>query len=78
MVHAVIDRTFVVDGCRWAIDYKTSTPGVGESKDNFLNREAKHYREQLQIYVQLLTLQSDQYPIKGALYFPVMDGWYEY
>ncbi|MFK5926598.1 MAG: UvrD-helicase domain-containing protein [Desulfuromusa sp.] len=78
VVHAVIDRTFVADGYRWVIDYKTSTPAVDESEAGFLSREATHYREQLRVYVQLLTRQSDLYPIKGALYFPAMDGWYEY
>ncbi|MCD6582228.1 MAG: UvrD-helicase domain-containing protein [Desulfuromusa sp.] len=78
LIHAVIDRTFVADGCRWVIDYKTSTLGNGETESEFLNREAEHYQEQLQTYVQLLTLQSDHLPIRAALYFPVIDGWYEY
>ncbi|MDA3904247.1 MAG: UvrD-helicase domain-containing protein [Desulfuromusa sp.] len=78
LIHAVIDRTFVVDGCRWVIDYKTSTPKDGDTDVEFLNREAVHYREQLDTYVQLLTLQLDKFPVKAALYFPVMDGWYEY
>ncbi|MEA3545580.1 MAG: PD-(D/E)XK nuclease family protein, partial [Thermodesulfobacteriota bacterium] len=78
LIHAVIDRTFVADGCRWVIDYKTSIPGDGETKTEFLNREAEHYRKQLQTYVQLLTMQSNHFPIRAALYFPPFDGWYEY
>ncbi|MDX2480892.1 MAG: UvrD-helicase domain-containing protein [Desulfuromusa sp.] len=78
LIHAIIDRTFVVDGCRWVIDYKTSTPKDGETDVEFLHREAAHYREQLDAYVQLLVLQLDNFPIRAALYFPVIDGWYEY
>ena len=78
LIHAVIDRTFVADGCRWVIDYKTSAPREGEKVIEFLNREAEHYRNQLNTYAQLLALQSDRLPIRAALYFPVIDGWYEY
>ena len=78
LIHAVIDRTFVADGCRWVIDYKTSAPGRDETEVEFMNREAEHYREQLVTYTQLLTLRSDDFPVKGALYFPVIDGWYEF
>lgn len=78
LIHAVIDRTFVADGCRWIIDYKTSLPRDGETELEFLNREAEHYREQLDTYAQLLALQSDLLPIRTALYFPMIDGWYEF
>ena len=77
LIHAVIDRTFVAEGYRWVIDYKTSAPARGEAEVEFMNREAEHYREQLNTYTQLLNLQSDCLPIKAALYFPVIDGWYE-
>lgn len=78
LIHAVIDRTFVADGCRWVIDYKTSTPRDGETEGEFLTREANHYREQLDAYVQLLNLQTGSFPLRAALYFPAIDGWYEY
>ncbi len=78
LVHAVIDRTFVADGCRWVIDYKTSTPTDGETDEEFFTREARHYQAQLETYVQLLAIQSDSLPIRAALYFPLIDGWYEY
>jgi len=78
LIHAVIDRTFVADGCRWVIDYKTSSPAADETIENFLQREGAHYREQLEIYAQLLVLQNDQFPVKSALYFPLINEWYEY
>ncbi len=78
LIHAVIDRTFVADGYRWIIDYKTSLPREDETELEFLQREAEHYREQLDTYAQLLALQSDRLPIRTALYFPMIDGWYEF
>ncbi len=78
LTHAIIDRTFICDGCRWVVDYKTSSPAEGETLDNFLRREGEHYCKQLMVYTQLLTLQDGSLPIKGALYFPAFDGWYEY
>jgi len=78
LVHAVIDRTFVADGYRWVIDYKTSMPRDGEVVADFLYREAEHYREQLNTYVYLLSQQGNHFQIKAALYFPALDGWYEY
>ncbi len=78
LIHAVIDRTFVADGCRWVVDYKTSSPAEGESREVFLSREGDHYRGQLSAYVRLLALQDDSVPIRAALYFPAVDGWYEY
>jgi len=77
LIHAVIDRSFVADGVRWIIDYKSSTPVAGETEADFLRREADHYRSQLHIYLQLVALDSAE-PVRAALYFPVIDGWYEY
>ena len=46
----VIDRTFVAaDGCRWIIDYKTSTHEGGDL-NAFLRIEADRHREQLRRY----------------------------
>ncbi|SEA47317.1 ATP-dependent exoDNAse (exonuclease V) beta subunit (contains helicase and exonuclease domains) [Desulfuromusa kysingii] len=78
LYHVVIDRTFVADGHRWVIDYKTSMPKMGEDLATFLRREAEHYQQQLDIYRHLLQHKYGQLPIKAALYFPAVDGWYEY
>ncbi len=78
LTHAIIDRIFVDDGIYWVVDYKTSSPAEGEAVDAFLRREGEHYRKQLSIYTELLALQEDSLPIKAALYFPAVDGWYEY
>ncbi len=78
LVHVVLDRTFIVDGYRWIVDYKTSSPLQGESQEVFLQREGDHYQQQLSIYTELLAMQEDPLPVKAALYFPAIDGWYEY
>ncbi len=77
VVHAVIDRTFVDAGCRWIIDYKTSTPQEGEKTAVFFNREVEQYEKQLGLYAQLFELSGEGLPVKTALYFPLIDGWCE-
>jgi len=68
--HFIIDRTFVDDGVRWIVDYKTS---VDLQKDlpAFLTQEREHYCEQLENYARLVS-EFDPRPIKLALYFPLM------
>ena len=67
----VLDRTFVENGIRWIIDYKTSSHGGGDL-EGFLESEAKRYREQLQRYKSAMAL-TETRPIKTALYFPMLD-----
>ncbi len=77
-LHAVIDRTFVADGVRWVIDYKTSEPFPEEPLAAFLARETEHYRPQLQVYLELLARAfPDERLMRGALYFPLLDAWQE-
>jgi len=78
LVHAVIDRTFVSDGVRWIVDYKSSTPHAGESHGAFLKREGEHYEKQLGMYAKLFSAAAEGLPIRCALYFPLVDGWFEY
>ncbi|WP_461481686.1 UvrD-helicase domain-containing protein [Porticoccus sp.] len=68
---AVIDRTFVDQGVRWVIDYKTAQPDAGEPLQQFLQRQREHYREQLDCYAQLYRQLGD-HPVKIALYFPLI------
>ncbi len=77
LIHAVIDRTFVADGQRWIVDYKTSAPGKTESLSAFLKREGARYGEQLRIYISLFKALGEGLPVRAALYFPLFDGWYE-
>jgi ATP-dependent exoDNAse (exonuclease V) beta subunit len=74
-VNLVLDRTFVSDGERWIIDYKSGEHAGGDL-DAFLESEADRYREQLQRYRRAVALDEDR-PIRTALYFPLMDRWLE-
>jgi len=67
----VLDRTFIDNGTRWIIDYKTSSHAGGDL-DGFLENEAGRYREQLQSYKNALAM-TETRPIKTALYFPLLD-----
>ncbi len=71
----VLDRTFVDNGTRWIIDYKTSSH-VGGDLEGFLQNEADRYREQLQQYRQALAINESR-PIRTALYFPLLDRFVE-
>jgi len=71
----VLDRTFIEDGTRWIIDYKTSSHGGGDL-EGFLKNEATRYREQLQRYKDAMAI-AENLPVKTALYFPLLDRLYE-
>lgn len=77
LIHAVVDLTFVADGERWIVDYKTSAPSDGESVAAFMERQLQQYRHQMLTYRRLLQLQNDRLPVRAALYFPLFDGWCE-
>ena len=72
----VIDRTFITDGVRWIIDYKTGDHQGGDL-DNFLDSEQERYRAQLENYGRILRLREDR-PVRLALYFPLLGGWREW
>lgn len=57
----IVDRTFVEDGVRWVIDYKTTT------LESDLSIAAEAHREQLQAYAALFTAQG--LPVKCAILF---------
>jgi ATP-dependent exoDNAse (exonuclease V) beta subunit len=75
IVNAVIDRTFVADGVRWVVDFKTS-PHEGGDLDVFLENEARRYQSQLRRYVQLARELGPE-PVRAGLYFPLLTAWRE-
>ncbi len=77
LIHASIDRTFVADGVRWIIDYKSSMPNRKESLDAFTARERDRYQAQLQVYIDLFKNLDKDACVRAALYFPMVDCWYE-
>lgn len=64
---SIIDRTFIADGIRWIVDYKSSEPEAGETENAFIAREMDTYKMQLLGYQKLLTA-TEARPIKTALY----------
>ena len=74
-VNLVLDRTFVENGVRWIIDYKTSTHSGGDLQ-GFLDNEEDRYREQLRRYRDAMAL-GEARPVRTALYFPLLDRFRE-
>jgi ATP-dependent helicase/nuclease subunit A len=72
LAHVSLDRTFVSDGVRWIVDFKTGRHEGGDA-NAFLDREAARYRDQLERYARLVRA-IDARPIHLALYFPRVDG----
>ncbi len=68
---AIIDRTFVADGVRWIIDYKSAQPDANQSLDAFIKEQKERYTPQLQAYATLMA-QMESLPIRTALYFPLV------
>jgi ATP-dependent exoDNAse (exonuclease V) beta subunit len=73
--HVRIDRTFVCDGVRWIIDYKTGAR-EGTGREAFFDNELRRYSEQLAVYTALLEKLYKE-PIRAGLYFPVSAAWRE-
>lgn len=64
---SVIDRTFVDNGVRWIVDYKSSEAERGCTLDEFIEQQKKTYQSQLQGYKTLLSA-TENLPVKTALY----------
>jgi ATP-dependent helicase/nuclease subunit A len=77
IVHVTLDRTFVADGVRWIIDFKTGRHEGGDT-EAFLAREEDRYRAQLERYARIVRALEPR-PIRLALYYPLVEaGWREW
>ncbi len=65
----ILDRTFVHEGERWIVDYKTSRH-EGANLEAFLDEEERRYAPQLERY-RLAMQARESRPIRTALYFPL-------
>lgn len=63
----IIDRTFIANGVRWIVDYKSSEPEAGQSMEDFAAQEMETYKGQLQRYEKLMSV-VESLPIKTTLY----------
>jgi hypothetical protein len=68
--HVRLDRTFVADGRRWIVDFKTSSHEGGELSE-FLDSEVARYAPQLERYARAVAA-LDTRPVQLALYFPLL------
>ncbi|HEX7328996.1 MAG TPA: UvrD-helicase domain-containing protein [Casimicrobiaceae bacterium] len=76
VVHVVLDRSFVADGVRYIVDFKTGRHEGGD-RATFLASELDRYRPQLLRYARILRALEPR-PIRIALYHPLVDGgWQE-
>jgi ATP-dependent helicase/nuclease subunit A len=67
----IIDRTFIHQGKRWVIDYKSSQPEKGESVSDFVAREKQAYYLQLSDYFKMFVKLGKE-PVIAGLYFPMI------
>lgn len=68
---SIIDRTFIADGMRWIIDYKSSEPNKGQAVSDFIAQEIAAYKTQLVRYKECFAALGET-EIKTALYFPLL------
>lgn len=68
----IIDRTFIADGARWIIDYKSSEPASGQTPDEFILQEITAYKPQLTRYKNCFAALGET-NIKTVLYFPLLE-----
>ena len=74
--NAVIDRSFIDQGQRWVIDFKTGTH-AGGGLDAFLQAERERYRPQLDLYRRLASRTGPE-PVRAALYYPWLAEFLEF
>ena len=68
--HIRLDRTFVANGRRWIVDFKTSRHEGGDLTA-FLDSEVARHAPQLERYAQAVAV-VDARPIELCLYFPLL------
>jgi len=75
VVRGLVDRTFVDEGVRWIIDFKTSEHQGGKLEE-FLDEQQRRYRDQMERYARILAPLGN--PVRLGLYFPLLDEWREW
>ncbi len=75
VVRGLVDRTFIDEGIRWIIDFKTSAH-EGGNLQAFLDEQQRRYSDQMQRYASILAALGN--PVKVGLYFPLLDEWREW
>ena len=78
LVHVTLDRTFVANGVRWIVDFKTGRH-EGANVARFMDTEVERYGAQLERYARVVRGLDSQSPLRLALYYPLVEGgWREW
>ena len=75
IVRGLVDRTFIDQGTRWIIDFKTSEH-EGGNLEVFLDEQQRRYRDQMERYARIMASLGN--PVRLGLYFPLLDEWREW
>lgn len=70
--HRVVDRTLIVDGERWIIDFKTSRKNEAQTEEAFIAAQVEEYRTQLESYGSLFNGLENK-PQRLALFLTAID-----
>jgi ATP-dependent exoDNAse (exonuclease V) beta subunit len=73
----IVDRTFVLNGERWIVDYKSSHIHDGEPETHFLRRQEQQHTAQLAKYAKALENLGKE-NVRTALYFTALPKLHEY
>jgi len=78
LVHVTLDRTFIANGIRWIVDFKTGRH-EGANVARFLDTELERYGEQLERYARVMRGLDSRSRLRLALYYPLVEGgWREW
>tara|TARA_R110000824_G_scaffold288508_2_gene476644 strand:- start:228856 stop:232242 length:3387 start_codon:yes stop_codon:yes gene_type:complete len=72
----IIDRTFIADGIRWIVDYKSSALTGNQTQADFIRSQEELYSAQLHRYAELFRA-MEKLPVKTALFFTALPYWHE-
>ncbi|MDR2244563.1 MAG: PD-(D/E)XK nuclease family protein, partial [Burkholderiales bacterium] len=73
--HVRLDRTFIDDGVRWIVDYKTTETNATDI-EAWLDAEVEKHRAQMEGYAALME-RFEERPLKLVLYYPLLQRWRE-
>ena len=73
----IIDRTFICNGVRWIVDYKTMERLDGESDDELKERAFGYYQGQLEQYASIV-YDQEKIPVRLGLYLLLQPLWIEW
>ena len=71
LIDVILDRTYLRDGVRWVVDYKTGALPK-QDPDTAIHAEVGRYRDQLARYARLMARLDPGHPVRCAIYFTSM------